>query len=108
MNNLNENISNLKSVIKKGDFADARIICEKLMRDNQAHVELNFLLGSIYNKLNLHQRAQEQLENTLYLDPNCYNALVELSLFYEKIGEHKKASNYRERAFRISSKEMEP
>lgn len=104
MKNLNEQILYLKNLIKKSDFGEARILCEKLIRNNQTHVELNFLLGLIYNKLHLQKRAEEQLLNTLYLDPNYYDALVELSLIYETSGQHEKASAFRERAFRISNK----
>ncbi len=107
MNKLNEEISGLKKVIKSGDISEARIICEILLRNNQAHVELNFLLGSIYNKLHLKSRAEELLQNTIYIDPNYYDALVELSLLYEKMGQHEKASSFRERAFRLSHKVTE-
>ena len=104
MKKLYEEISVLKEVIKNGDFAEARISCEKLLRDNQTNVELNFLLGFVYNKLHLDSRAEELLQNTIYVDPNYYDALVELSLLYEKMGQHDKASNFRERAFRLSNK----
>lgn len=104
MQKLNEEISELKKVIKKCDFSEARILCEKLLRDNQSHAELNFLLGLIYNQLHLSERAEELLQNTIFIDPNYYDALVELSLLYEKMGQHQKASNFRERAFRISNK----
>ncbi|MEN8193536.1 MAG: hypothetical protein ABFS12_12015 [Bacteroidota bacterium] len=104
MINIDAKIKELKKLIRNNDYSDARILCERLVRDNQLHTELNFLLGLIYSKLNLKKRAQELLENTIYLDPNFYDALVELSLLYEKIGMHNKASNFRERAFRISHK----
>jgi len=107
MKRLSEEISDLKKVIKSGDFSEARINCEKLVRDNQAHVELNFLLGLIYNKLHLSSRAEELLQNTIFIDPNYYDALVELSLLYEKIGQHEKASSFREQAFRISNKAVD-
>ena len=104
MKNLNEQISDIRKLLKKSDFAEARILCEKLLRKNQTNVELNFLLGFIYHKLHLRKRAEEQLLKTTYLDPNYYDAIVELSLFYEASGEHTKASLFRERAFRISNK----
>ena len=104
MKNLEEKISDLKTIIKSGNYSDARIKCERMLKSNQAHVELNFLLGCIYNHLELNSRAEELLQNTIFLDPKFYDALVELSLFYEKIGQNKKASIFRERAFRISNK----
>lgn len=104
MKKLNDEISDLKKVIQKSDFSEARIISERLLRNNQSNAELNFLLGFIYNQLHLSERAEELLQNTLFIDPNYYDALVELSLLYEKIGQHEKASSFRERAFRISNK----
>lgn len=104
MKNLEERIYDLKKIIKNENYSDARIKCENLLKKNQAHIELNFLLGFIYSRLNLNNRAEEILQNTIFLDPKYYDALVELSLFYEKIGQNKKASIFRERAFRISNK----
>jgi tetratricopeptide (TPR) repeat protein len=104
MKNLKEQISDLRKLLKKKKFSEARILCEKLLRNNQSHIELNFLLGFIYSKLHLNKRAEEQLLKVTYLDPNYYDAIVELSLVYEVNGDHAKASLFRERAFRISNK----
>ncbi len=104
MDELNKEIGLLKEIIKEGDLADARIICEKLISINPAHTELNYLMGYIFDKLNLIKRAEEFLHKALNLDPNHYDTLVELSLFHEKNGEHDKASFYRERSFRLANK----
>ncbi len=104
MRELERKIQLLKILIKNRDYQGARIEGEKLIRSYPAHVELNYLMGSIYDKLNLLKRAEEFLNNTLNLDPNHYDALVELSLFHEKNGESKEASYYRERSFRIAHK----
>jgi len=103
MDELNKEIVLLKELIKEGDLADARIICEKLVSINPAHTEINYLMGSIFDKLNLIKRAEEFLHKALNLDPNHYDTLVELSLFHEKNGDRDKASLYRERSFRIAN-----
>lgn len=103
MKNFDEKIEVLRKVLKQGDISEARIECENLIKNYPAHVELNFLLGFIFNQLGQKNRAEELLQNAIYIDPNYYNALMELSLFYEKNGQHEKASNFRERAFRISN-----
>lgn len=104
METLENNIRVLKELIKKKDYAGARITAEKLVRIHSAHAELNYLMGSIYDKLNLVNRAEEFLHNALNLDPNHYDTLVELSLFHEKNGDSEKAAIYRERSFRIANK----
>lgn len=107
MEELNRRIESLKEILKKGDLAEARIICEKLVSIYPAYPEINYLMGYIFDKLNLIKRAEEFLQITLILDPNHYDTLVELSLFYEKNGERNKASLYRERSFRIANKTMQ-
>ena len=94
----------LKELIKKKDYSQARIECEKVIVIYAANAELNYLVGYIYDKLNLVKRAEEFLQKSIYLDPNHYDALVELSLFHEKNGNKEKASLYRERAFRVANK----
>ncbi|MCF6271119.1 MAG: tetratricopeptide repeat protein [Melioribacteraceae bacterium] len=104
MEELKKEIDLLKEILKDGDLADARIICEKLVTNNPAHTEINYLMGYIFDKLNLIKRAEEFLQKALNLDSNHYDTLVELSLFHEKNGDHDKASLFRERSFRIANK----
>ncbi|MBU1113577.1 MAG: hypothetical protein KKE09_00440 [Bacteroidetes bacterium] len=104
METIDNNIRVLKELIKNKDYAGARIIAEKLVRIHSAHAEINYLMGYIYDKLNLINRAEEFLHNALNLDPIHYDALVELSLFHEKNGDREKAAIYRERSFRVANK----
>jgi Tfp pilus assembly protein PilF len=104
MAELEEKLKVIKEYIKKKAFSDARIEAEKLVYIHSANAELNFLMGYIYDKLNLLSRAEEFLQNALTLDPNHYDTLVELSLFHEKNGHKEIAAIYRERSFRIANK----
>ena len=104
MAELEEKIRLLKELIKNKDYSQARIEGEKLVFIHSAHAELNYLMGYIYDKLNLLNRAEEFLHNALNLNPNHYDTLVELSLFHEKNGQNEEASKYRERSFRIANK----
>ena len=101
---LEEKVELLKELIKIKDFSQARIEGEKLVYVYSANAELNYLMGSIYDKLNLVKRAEEFLHNALNLNPNHYDTLVELSLFHEKNGQSDEAAFYRERSFRIANK----
>lgn len=104
MTNIEDEIKSIKELIKVKNFADARIKGEKLVFVHSANAELNYLMGYLYDKLNLLKRAEEFLHNALNLDPNHYDALVELSLFHEKNGQKEDAAIYRERSFRIANK----
>ncbi len=104
MVNIEENITAIKELIKDKKYADARIKGEQVIFIHSANAELNFLMGYVYDKLNLVKRAEEYLHNSLNLNPNHYDALVELSLFHEKNGQSKEAAIYRERSFRIANK----
>ena len=104
MEELKSAIKSLNEIIKIGDLSEARIIAEKLLSVYPAVAEINYLMGYIYDKLNLIKRAEECLQQAINLDPNHYDTLVELSLFYEKNGDHKQASLYRERSFRIANR----
>lgn len=104
MGDLDKQIALIKKTLKNGDLAEARIVCQKLVSIHPAHAELNYLMGFIFDKFHFLKRADEFLQKALNLDPNHYDSLVELSLFHEKIGNHDRASLYRERAFRLSNK----
>jgi tetratricopeptide (TPR) repeat protein len=104
MDKLEEKLKILRTLVKNKDYAQARIEGEKLIFIYSANAELNYLMGTIYDRLNLLKRADEFLQNSISLDPNYYDALVELSLFNEKNGAKEKASLYRERAFRVANK----
>ena len=104
MDKLEEKLKLLRILLRNKDYSQARIECEKLIFIYSAHAELNYLMGTIYDRLNLVKRADEFLQNAISLDPNHYDALVELSLFNEKNGDKEKASIYRERAFRVANK----
>jgi len=104
MENLTRQIETLKEVLRKGDLTEARIICGKLVSIHPAHTELNYLMGSIFDRLNFIKRADEFLQKALNLDPNHYDTLVALSLFHEKNGAHEKASLFRERSFRLANR----
>lgn len=104
MEKLEKTLKQLKELIKKKDYSQARIECEKYILVYAANAEINYLMGYTYDKLNLVKRADEFLLNAINLDPNHYDALVELSLFHEKNGNREKASLYRERAFRVANK----
>lgn len=104
METIEDKIKLLRVLLKKKDFSEARIEAEKLVYIYSANAELNYLMGFIYDKLNLLNRAEEFFHNALNLDSNHYDTLVELSLFHEKNGQSEKAAIYRERSFRIANR----
>jgi len=106
MNDLNKELEEVKKKIKNGKFGEARILCEKILKEDSSNLDANFLMGLIYNSLRSYDRAEEYFQKTIYIDPHYYDALVQLTLLYEKIGEREKASIYRERSFRIANNDF--
>ncbi len=66
------------------DLKQARLILEKLNESIIALPETHFLLGKIYLLLDLAQKAKEQLQIALKLDPSFIEALQHLALVYEE------------------------
>nr|HPI20117.1 tetratricopeptide repeat protein [Candidatus Kapabacteria bacterium] len=65
-----------------------------------------FLVGLIYEAQNKLDLSEQNYNKALYLNPNHYEAVVHLSLIYEKQGNIKQASLFKERAIKIHSKQM--
>lgn len=97
-----ETIKKVRELIKSNKLGEARLICEKLIENNSNSTESNFLLGHIYFQLKSYDRAEEYLEKTLFINPNYYEALVDMSLLCEKMQRHNEALLYRERSFRVA------
>lgn len=77
-----------RALADQGDLQKALAQCEKILAQNAAHVEANFLRGLIYQALNDHARAEESFGKTVYLDPNHHEALYYLALLAEDRKDH--------------------
>ena len=68
METIEDKIKLLRELLKKKDFSEARIEAEKLVYIHSANAELNYLMGFIYDKLNLLNRAEEAMRQAKQQD----------------------------------------
>ncbi len=95
-------LSLAKDSISLKKYSDARLLCEQILKEDFNNLEAMFLLGKIHFHQNDFARAEEFFTKILFIHPNHYDSIVELSLLFEKQNNRKKAAKYREMAFRIS------
>ena len=91
----------IRECADRGLLGEAAALCECYLREQSPTAEAYFLLGLIHEASNRIEPAEEQFLKALYLDPSCYDAVVHLSLLYERKGDKIRASLFKERAKRI-------
>jgi len=84
-------------------FVDAVAICEDHLRKQGASAEAYYLLGLIHDAKG-DSRAVDCYRKALYLDPNHYETLVQMSLLLEKAGDANGARTFKRRAERAQQK----
>lgn len=61
--------------------------CQEYLARDFTNVEAYTLLGTLYQAKTENDRAERYFQKALYLDPNCYQALINLSLLKEHRGD---------------------
>lgn len=84
-----------------GCFEEATNLCLKYINRFGFHSQVYYLLGLIQHASGHEDRAEEFFQKAVYLNPVHYEALVYLSLLFEKKGEKQKADLFRQRAQKI-------
>lgn len=95
-----EHIENVKAMADKGDFASAEKLCSSIIYNESLNSEALYYMGLIQNALKNSHKAAEYFKKVLYLQPDHYESLIHISLYYESLGESDRALLYRERAER--------
>ena len=88
----------IRNLADKGLLKDAEARCRELAGQPTANAEIFCLLGTICAAKEDIVEAESAFSKAIYLDPECYNALVQLSLIREHQGDSGAASRLRERA----------
>ncbi len=96
----------IQSYANQSKFDEALIMCMDLINKNTINDEVYFLVGLIYEAQNKFDLSEQNYNKALYLNPNHYEAVVHLSLIYEKQGNTKQATLFKDRAIKIHSKKM--
>lgn len=99
-----ESISKAKGLAGKGAFNEVLAICEKLLSEGAESAEIYYLLGQAEESTGNILMAEEYLEKAIYLNADFYDALVYLSLLYDRMGSPEKAASFRKRAKRVKSR----
>lgn len=99
-----ESISKAKELTGKGAFNEALAICEKLLSEGAESAEIYYLLGQAVASTGNILMAEEYLKKAIYLNADFYDALVYLSLLYDRMGSPEKAASFRNRAKRVKSR----
>ena len=76
-------------------------MCQGLLKENPQLAKAHFLLGVIQTAAEQVQAAEECLNRALYLDADCYEALIHLSLLKARRGDEAGAERLRRHAERV-------
>lgn len=61
--------------------------CEQYLNRDRTSAEAYALLGTLYQAKTENVRAERYFQKALYLNPNCYEALIHLALLKEHRGD---------------------
>ncbi len=95
------NISEIKNLISKNKFAEAREHLEKYTEENSSDTDALNLLSLIYFQLGDFAKAVRTLERVAEINSNSAAPLINLGIIYYQKDEHAKALEYLRRAVEI-------
>ncbi|MEB3180170.1 MAG: CheR family methyltransferase [Nostocaceae cyanobacterium] len=102
--NFNQEIPSLqtaRSLADRGQLTVAATLCETYLKQNSTSVEAYVLLGQIHQAQGLEAQAEKCFQKAIYLEPNHYEALMQLALITEHRGDMNKAALLRQRIERL-------
>ena len=103
-NPADKSISKAKELAGTGAFNEVLTICEKLLSEGDESADVYYLLGQAVESTGNILMAEEYLKKAIYLNADFYDALMYLSLLYDRMGSHEKATSFRKRATRVKSR----
>ena len=89
-----------KNLANQGRFEEAENYCLLNIQKHQDNFELFYILGLINSSKNNINQAIEFYNKAIYLNPNHYESLFNLSLLFESINQNAKSEIFRKRAIR--------
>ncbi|KAF3883821.1 MULTISPECIES: CheR family methyltransferase [Nostocales] len=102
-----ENLHIAKKLADEGQVEVAIHYCKQYLESEQTSAEAHVLLGTLYQAKTEYNQAERCFQKALYLNPNCYEALMQLALLKEYRGDLVSASILQQRIqkLRIGIKE---
>ena len=92
----------------QGHLVEAAALCETYLQDNGPSAQAYYLLGLVRDAAGNKAQADEYLRKALYLDPNHYEALVQLAVLTEQQSDPQAAQQFRQRAQRVRDRLKTP
>ncbi len=92
----------------QGHLVEAAALCETFLQDNGPSAQAYYLLGLVRDAAGNKAQAEEYLRKALYLDPNHYEALVQLAVLAEQQSDLHGAQQFRQRAQRVRDRLKKP
>ena len=85
----------------EGAFGEVVAICESLLAQGSESAEVYYLLGQAAGETGNSLMAEEYLRKAIYLNADFHDALMYLSILFDRMGSHEKAATFRKRAERV-------
>lgn len=98
-------ISLAQKLIDSGLFNEAAAIGEMLLSEGVESAEVYYLLGQAAGWTEDYLMAEEYLKKAIYLNADFHDALICLSILYDRMGNPGKAASFRSRAQRVKLRE---
>jgi chemotaxis protein methyltransferase WspC len=86
----------------KGHLREAAKICEAHLKNSEPSAQAYYLMGLVQDASG-DLAAADYYRKALYLDPNHYESLLQMALWFQKNGESAMARRYKSRAQRAKS-----
>lgn len=97
------NLEAARQLADAGRLEDATAICESHLRKEGPSAQVYYLLGLLCDARG-NPKASEYYRKALYLEPNHYETLLQMSLLLEKSGDRVGARAFKRRAERVQQK----
>lgn len=94
-------IAEAMKLADRGAFGEVVAICEGLLAQGAESAEVYYLLGQAAGETGNGLMAEEYLKKAIYLDADFHDALMYLSILFDRLGSHEKAATFRRRAERV-------
>lgn len=86
-NDSNLNLKEARQLADEGQVETAINYCQQYINHEQTNADAYALLGTLHQAKTQNTQAEKYFQKALYLNPNCYEALINLALLKEHRGD---------------------
>ncbi len=98
---MRDKINEILDLIKIGKFEDAQIKCDDIKKHFDKNVEFLHIYGFVFFNLNNYEKAIDQWEKAIKIDPKFVDGLNNLGNALSRIGKLDEAINYLDKALNL-------